>query len=206
YSNYTVTLAAAGPFSVSVPSAPGIFWLTGSQQTVTWDVNGTDSLPIGCSLVRISISLNSGNTYSVLVDSTFNDGSETVTVPTLSANISTCRILIEAIDNVFYDISNNNFTITTDVGLSSISKHNPLSLTTWPNPANTTLHFKFTAVVGETMILTLCNTLGQELKKTTYQSSGVTQGEISLEHLEAGLYILQLSNGKYNSAVRFVKE
>jgi hypothetical protein len=206
YSNYTVTLAAAGPFSVSVPSAPGIFWLTGSQQTVTWDVNGTDSLPIGCSLVRISISLNNGNTYSVLVDSTFNDGSETVTVPTVSANIGTCRILVEAIDNVFYDISNNNFTITTDVGLSSVSKHNPYSLTTWPNPARTTLNYRFTSIAGETVTLILRNTLGQELQKIRYPSTGTTQGVFSIEYLEAGLYILELSNGKQNSAVRFVKE
>jgi hypothetical protein len=112
YAINTITISGtSGPLMVSYPDAAGIFWGSGTQQTITWAVNNTSVAPVSCTDVKILISLDGGSTYSVLVNSTPNDGTELITAPTVSANISTCRIKVESIGNIFYDISNNNFTI-----------------------------------------------------------------------------------------------
>ena len=106
----TVTVnGSAGPFVVSSPNT-NVTWNVGQNQTVTWDVAGTNSSPVNCANVNILLSTDGGNTYPItLVSNTPNDGSQSVTVPN---NVSTnCRIMVEAADNIFYDISNSNFTI-----------------------------------------------------------------------------------------------
>jgi hypothetical protein len=46
----------------------------------------------------------------VLVASTPNDGSEQITIP--NVNTTQARIFVEGVGNIFYDVSNVNFTIT----------------------------------------------------------------------------------------------
>lgn len=67
--------------------------------------------PYNVTNVRISLSTDGGLTYPTeIVASTPNDGSETLTIPVVIT--STARIKIEAVGNIFFDISNANFTIT----------------------------------------------------------------------------------------------
>ncbi|RZK63121.1 MAG: T9SS type A sorting domain-containing protein, partial [Hymenobacter sp.] len=119
--------SAAGPFLVTVPNV-AVTWAGGSAQTVTWDVAGTTANGVNCATVNIRLSTDGGLTYpTLLLASTANDGSEAVTVPSVAS--TTARIMVEAADNYFFDISNANFTITaptpcaapTSVAVSSIT-------------------------------------------------------------------------------------
>ncbi len=104
------TVAGTGPFVVSAPNG-GESYAGGSTQTVTWNVAGTAAAPINCTEVRLLLSTDGGLTYpTVLLASTANDGSEAVTIPAVAS--TTARVKVEAIGNVFFDISNANFTIT----------------------------------------------------------------------------------------------
>lgn len=106
----TVTISsAAGPFAISSPNT-AVNWAGGSVQTVTWSVNGTSGSPVNCANVKISLSTDGGQTFpTVLVASTPNDGSQSVTIPNITT--ATARIKVEAVGNIFFDISNTNFTI-----------------------------------------------------------------------------------------------
>ncbi|MFN0277528.1 MAG: reprolysin-like metallopeptidase [Pyrinomonadaceae bacterium] len=101
---------ASGPFTVTSPNT-GVSYVGNSTQTVTWNVAGTSGSPVNAANVRILFSINGGSTFpTVLVASTANDGSQTVTIP--NTPTTTARIKVEAVGNIFFDISNTNFTVT----------------------------------------------------------------------------------------------
>ncbi len=181
--NFVVNTVGTIPFRVISPNGfenyPG-----GSTQTITWDVAGTTAAPISVSDVKISLSVDGGLTYPyVISNSTPNDGTESVTIPAVGP-ISTCRIKVEAIDNIFFDISNNNFTISgattpsfefgsttpvpvncgaasanISVNTNSISGFNtPIALTYSGNPVGTTVSFAPNPVTpGNSFQVTLNN-------------------------------------------------
>ncbi len=101
----------AGPFQITSPNT-AVTWNGGTQQTVTWDVAGTNNSPVNVSSVNILISTDGGLTFpAALSTSTPNDGSEVVTLPNV-ATVS-ARVKVVAVGNVFFDVSNVNFTIIT---------------------------------------------------------------------------------------------
>ncbi len=98
-----------GPFAVTAPNG-GESYIGGTTQTVTWNVVGTASSPISCTNVMISLSTDGGWTYPiVLLASTPNDGTQAVTMPAIVC--SSARIKVEAVGNIFFDISNADFSI-----------------------------------------------------------------------------------------------
>jgi subtilisin-like proprotein convertase family protein len=111
--NMTVTtVAAAGPFTVTSPAA-NASWNTNSSQTITWNVAGTTANGINTANVNILLSTDNGVTFTTLLANTANDGTQTVTMPATAA--LNCRILVEAVGNIFYAVSPNfsiGYTIT----------------------------------------------------------------------------------------------
>jgi len=101
--------ADSGPFLVSYPNE-AVSWDGLSRQTVTWDVANTNLAPVGAEFVRVLLSLDGGKTFPVvLAEGTPNDGAEEITVPNVGTGAA--RIKVEAVGNVFFDISNADFAI-----------------------------------------------------------------------------------------------
>ncbi|MFK7771358.1 MAG: reprolysin-like metallopeptidase [Saprospiraceae bacterium] len=99
----------AGPFLVENPNT-ALTWLAGTTETVTWDVAGTDAAPVSCANVDIILSTDGGFTYPItLATGVPNNGSFDVVVPNEST--TTARVMVVCSDNIFFDISNENFTI-----------------------------------------------------------------------------------------------
>ncbi|MEP7165178.1 MAG: reprolysin-like metallopeptidase [Ferruginibacter sp.] len=111
FTDMTVTVnAASGPFGVSSPNS-AVSWAGLSSQTITWTVNNTNVAPVSCANVNILLSTDGGSTWPVtLAANTANDGSEMVTIPNNAT--TTARVKVESAGNIFFDISNTNFTIT----------------------------------------------------------------------------------------------
>ncbi|MEE8522829.1 MAG: zinc-dependent metalloprotease family protein, partial [Thermoanaerobaculia bacterium] len=106
----TVTASSVGgPFLVTAPNT-ALTWSVGTSQSVTWNVAGTDLSPISCSAVDILLSTDGGTTYSVtLASGVPNSGSRSITVP--AAATTSARVKVQCVGNIFFDISNANFTI-----------------------------------------------------------------------------------------------
>ncbi|HET6766375.1 MAG TPA: zinc-dependent metalloprotease family protein [Chitinophagaceae bacterium] len=99
----------AGPFAVTFPNT-AVTLGAGTSQTVTWSVNGTNAGSVNCATVNILLSTDGGQTFpTVLAAATANDGSQAIMVPATPG--TTNRIKVEAVGNIFFDISNTNFTI-----------------------------------------------------------------------------------------------
>ncbi|MBL7942616.1 MAG: hypothetical protein JNM00_07610, partial [Flavobacteriales bacterium] len=103
-----------GPFVVTAPNT-AVTWVGNSTQTVTWNVANTTAAPISAANVDIWLSTDGGFTYPILVlAGTPNDGTQTITVP--NNPTTQARIKVKASNNIFFDISNVNFTITAGGG------------------------------------------------------------------------------------------
>ena len=111
----TMTVTAnAGPFVVQAPNGGGTV-VGNTQLPVTWDVAGTDGNGVNCSSVDIYLSTDGGYTFpTLLVAGTPNDGSASVLVPNVTTSLA--RVKVKASNNVFFDISNANFSITPGAG------------------------------------------------------------------------------------------
>ena len=102
--------ASAGPFLVQHPNAVTDEWTVGDYTEVTWDVANTDNDLVDCKRVNILLSVDGGFNWTyTLLSNTPNTGSAMVSVPDLPTN--SARIIIEAADNIFFDISDQNFKI-----------------------------------------------------------------------------------------------
>ena len=141
FADMVVTVSAAsGPFAVSVPNT-AVSYAGGSTQTITWAVASTTAAPVSCANVKISLSTDGGQTFpTVLVASTPNDGTEALTIP--NTPTTTARIKVEAVGNIFFDISNANFTITAGSSCGSPAGLAASGITT------TTATVSWTAVSG----------------------------------------------------------
>jgi hypothetical protein len=110
---------SAGPFTVTAPNT-AVSWEALTTQTITWDVSNTNIAPVNCANVKISLSTDGGTTFPIVIlASTPNDGVEAITVP--DNQTTTARIKVEAVGNIFFDISNVNFTITASVPIQLAS-------------------------------------------------------------------------------------
>ena len=100
------------PFRVTAPNTD-VVWPASDIKEVTWDVSGTDSAPINSTLVDIFLSIDGGETFDiVLAEDASNDGSHEVVVPDIPTDMA--RVVIVGNDNVFYDMSDDNFSITAE--------------------------------------------------------------------------------------------
>ncbi len=100
----------AGPFVVMAPNNGSEEWSVGDYTEVTWDVANTDAAQVNCQRVNIRLSTDGGFTYPItLLANTPNDGSAFITVPDALTNDA--RVRVEAADNIFFDISNDDFSI-----------------------------------------------------------------------------------------------
>jgi hypothetical protein len=108
-SNMLVTVEDAVAFTVTSQDVTTT-WNAGSTQTINWNKGTTDEAPIDCQNVTIKLSEDGGVTFPIiLVENTPNDGSENIIVPN---NVSTqARIMVAAVDNIFYNVNAVNFEI-----------------------------------------------------------------------------------------------
>ncbi|MEM6318136.1 MAG: LamG-like jellyroll fold domain-containing protein [Bacteroidota bacterium] len=110
YENLSFSVSdAAGPFVVTYPNQTET-WSVGQTYDVTWEVANTNQAPVNCQIVDILLSSDGGYTYpDTLAKNVPNDGQQTIIVPNKIGSQN--RIKVAAADNIFFDISNENFSI-----------------------------------------------------------------------------------------------
>ncbi|MDC0172196.1 M12 family metallo-peptidase [Gammaproteobacteria bacterium] len=100
-----------GSFSVTSP-ADGLMYLANEAHTVAWNIAGTNLAPMLADKVTITLSVDGGLTFPyTLASDVDNDGSHDVTMPDFATSEARIRIQPNN-NNIFYAISNENFSLT----------------------------------------------------------------------------------------------
>jgi hypothetical protein len=191
-----ITVSGTQPFAVTSPNG-GESYAGNTTQTVTWNVVGTNAAPFNVANVKISLSTDGGLTFpTVLSATTANDGSEAITMPATAT--TTARIKVEALGNIFFDISNTNFTITAPVTGFGFTAPSPTTIAC-SGPATAAVTLATTSIGGYTTPITLSATSGVPAGTTvTFGTNPVTPGSSSVVTLNNAN---TLTAGTYNVTI-----
>ena len=179
-----LTVAAAGPFEVTSQDVPGIVYPGGSDQTITWNVNGTDTLPINTQTVSIRLSTDGGYTYPIaLVDSTPNTGLALVTLPNITS--SSLRIKVAANNSIYFDVNTADFSLVKS-NISIPESAADKEVRVYPNPARDFIVIDFPAQGDFSARLFNMNQRLISEHHNTYR--------LSTADLPHGIYLLELTD------------
>ena len=81
FANQTIVIGDTNPFAVNPASGSPMV-----PMSITWNVSGTTTSPYNVSKVKIDFTLDNGDTWTTLSESTNNNGTASVTFPASAAN------------------------------------------------------------------------------------------------------------------------
>ncbi len=145
-----ITTVAGNPFIVTSPTTSGVIWFESQNQTVIWDVAGTDVGPVSCDNVDILLSYDGGFTYpAALASNVPNNGSANIIVPATGTS-TTARVQVRCSNNIFYNISAADFEIQENQGPTfTLNLPDPLA-TICPGDVEANIFLTTDAVFGFT--------------------------------------------------------
>ncbi len=183
---------SSGPFTVTSQTTNET-WEIGTNQTITWDVAGTDVGAVNTPTVNILLSIDGGLTFPItLATGVQNDGTETINVPSGTVT-SMARVIVEGNDNIFYAVNSTNFSIEAPLSVDEFGFSNSLSL--WPNPSNGEINLSFNTQNNKDVNVKLYDLRGRLISKLSFNNSGGEFNEnIQLGELETSIYILNIEN------------
>ena len=198
-----VTTVDITPFTVDGPST-NVEWLVGSNQTINWVVGATDQAPVNTQNVTILLSTDGGVTFPIIVAAnTPNDGSEAFVVP--NNTTSSARIMIVAVDNIFYNVNSTNFTISE--ATASIKDVSFEGFNLYPNPSNGNFNLQFETASTAPVKLQLFDLTGRLVREMQFSDVAARFSEsISFKNTAKGLYLLKIKNGSKQTTRKLVIE
>lgn len=190
----------AGPFKITNPILNQDVDLGTNSMFVEWDVAGTDVSPINTTHVKISLSTDDGATFTVVAESTPNDGSETITIPTGTTANTTSRIMIEAVDNIYYAVS-RKFELSGTMGATDVDQ---LTVGLYPNPNNGQFFLKANNVAKGDVKITIFNTAGKKVFSQDTNHMGGSLNQSYNVKLPAGVYVISIETANSSTTQKLI--
>ncbi len=202
--NMIVTVdGVAGPFVVTSQAVPTT-WTTGTTETITWNVAGTDVAPVSSPNVDIWFSTDGGLTYPVSIALNVpNNGSALINVPNL--NTTTGRLMVMSSNNIFYDLNNAVITVDGVVGTEDFTFDN---FAVYPNPSNGTFNLTFKPASSDDIEVALYDLRGRAINTYTYDevsAASTFNKQLDYGYIESGVYFLVVKNGDKVTTKKIIK-
>jgi hypothetical protein len=155
------------------------------------------------------VSVDNGNTFTLSVANTPNDGTENIVLPSVPVTKTSCRIKVESIGNVFFDINKKMFTITATVtGLNQYANSNNFNIQLYPNPFSGSVKVDINAISvldGNKTVLNVYDILGNIVKTENIKLTENFSKVFDFSYLANGSYIVEVTDGKQKSVTRLIK-
>lgn len=187
----------AGPFKVTSQTA-NIEYDATVPMTVTWDVSGTDAAPVNTQNVQVLLTRNGGVSFEVLAASVPNNGSADVALP--NENIGSARIMVKAVDNIYFAVNSSYFKVKKGELATVDSKLKSVSI--YPNPAKNEVNIRMNKSEGAKYMI-------YDASGRLVTSGNVTaDGKVNVEKIGNGNYVLtiELKNGEKVSEKLMIKK
>ena len=187
----------AGPFKVTSQTA-NIEYDATVPMTVTWDVAGTDAAPVNTQNVQVLLTRNGGVSFEVLAASVPNNGSADVALP--NENIGSARIMVKAVDNIYFAVNSSYFKVKKGELATVDSKLKSVSI--YPNPAKNEVNIRMNKSEGAKYMI-------YDASGRLVTSGNVTaDGKVNVEKIGNGNYVLtiELKNGEKVSEKLMIKK
>lgn len=200
--------ASAGPFVVTSQSVLATTYPNGSTQAVNWNVANTDQAPFNVTNVNIYFSKNNGVSWTLMVANTPNDGTENITLPTVTVTTSSCRVKVESIGNTFFSMNKKFFIISLATGLNQYASSNNFNIQLYPNPFSGSVKIDINAVSvldENKTVINVYDILGNIVKTENIKLTENFSKTFDFSYLANGSYIVEVTDGKQKSVARLIK-
>ena len=199
-----VTITDTEAFIVTAPNS-SVSWTSGSTQTISWNKGTSDIAPINCQNVNIKLSTDGGLTFPITIKSnTPNDGTEAIIVP---SNLSTtARIMVEAADNIFYNVNSTNFTIVIDP-TASVKDFAFSGFNLYPNPSTGKFTLNLELINTGKVSVRLFDVTGRLInEKNFFNKNTFFSEKINFNNTAKGLYLVKITNGNRQTTRKLIIE
>ncbi|SMC63193.1 zinc-dependent metalloprotease [Moheibacter sediminis] len=198
-----VNVRDAGPFALTNPVLNQNVDLSTNSMLVEWDVAGTDGGDINTANVRISISNDNGATFTVVSESTPNDGSETVSIPTgtIATSSAQGRVMVEAVDNIYYAVT-RPFKFTGTMAVTDLD--NSLAVGLYPNPNNGQFYLKANNIAQGNVKTTIFDTSGKAVYNNSTNHAGGALNQSYSVKLPAGVYVVVIETAEGKTTEKLI--
>jgi hypothetical protein len=175
-------------FSVTSQGDSGSTFIGNSAQNITWNVAGSNVLPINDTDVDIYMSADGGNTWQYHIGTYPNTGAATITLPNPDTTIAAARLKVKGHNNVFFNVNRYNFSITHSDGTDT-------AIVLYPVPAHSAIHVS-SGNKGQLQVV-MYNAIGQQVWK------GVINGEsnIPVSLWARGMYFMKAMDTNHHCTI-----
>lgn len=224
FAEQDITVGADGPFKLTT----GSFLYSNSTNTVTWDVANTAGGAYNSPNVKIDYSTDNGVTWTVLLASTANDGTESIAAFPTALNGQAVALRISSIGNIFYALKKMTVaaqitcgTVITGVVVSGITpsgatvnwpavtgatsyviRYKKTTETTWQQTTSTTNTVNISSLSDgtayEVQVASVCGTQGQFSASTNFTTATLSYCTVSATNATQFEYISNVTLS-YNS-------
>jgi len=179
--------------------------LGGTTQTIKWNVANTDNATgINVQNVDILMSTDGGLTYpTTILSNVPNVGSQSITVPNIATN-STVRFMVKASDNIFFDISDVNSTITFNP--AQTATEGKFTLRLQPQPVHTTADLHVDGISKKNFTLIISDVIGRIIFKKEIDNNEESRViSLNLNGKASGLYLVRVVQDNKERTLKAIK-
>lgn len=179
----------AGPFEIISPNGNETWGIDGTYD-VEWEVADTDNELVNCQTVNIILMYKQENIWNelILAENVPNDGFQEIQIPNEDELIgSENRIKIVPTNNIFFDISNEDFSIT---GMNLL-EFSDGKVQVYPNPTSNMINIKLKTNSVYINEINLIDLNGKKVLHTTNEKN-TNLINLDVSNIDNGFYFIEM--------------